>query len=146
MPYEPNKKMNASEGQPRSLNIPALEGMEGFVGMYFSTILSIAAIIREPNIPDFAGRVNTMTHLVISLVPDDEKRKELRVRMDALYKTYCDEIEDIDHSQKQSCLVRASVETIGYVMQEVDRYIGLSHKNRLGFVSVNTPVREKDEQ
>lgn len=136
--------------QPISLDIPQMEGEEGYIGIYFSTILSVAALLRDPEIVKAPYKINYMVSLIISLIPDTEYRQRLRDQLKEIYNKKMIDLsemkkvkpESLDYKDKESCLIEASIEEIGFVIEYVDKYIGISHKNRLGFVGEKTDLKE----
>ena len=127
--------MDEEKGRMLYLDVPQKEGKEGYVGTLFSLILRTGSILADANFKDTDMRVEYMTHFLISLIPNPQKRKEIRA---ALKKDIEERIKE-DGSGDQDTKARSRnmvcLEYIGIVGDFIDTHIGLSVENRLGFVA-----------
>jgi hypothetical protein len=132
-------KNQSTEETVYTLNIPELDGKEGYVAAFFQrfkeigSILSSADFFREPI------RINMMCELIIAQIPQEKRRKEVRAKAVEIYdelkkeriKELGRQLKDIELSE---CLLLSSIRAMGFVTDYVEKFIGLSEENKIGFV------------
>ncbi len=123
-----------------TLDIPQLEGKEGYIGTFLTAYLNLITILRSPEFTREPIRVYYITEAIISLIPDQDNRQKARDTVDTTFKSleakYLKEhgttkLTDAEHSH---LTIVASLRTLGTVTDYIDQYVGLNTKNKVGFV------------
>lgn len=132
-----------------SLDIPQREGKEGYVGTFFTLYLKLGTILQAPEFSKEPIRLFYMSEFIISLIPNEVSRAEVRTMM----KTRRQELEtelkkekgikELSHQEKDHVLIQASLQTIGFVSDYIDKHIGMSDQNKIGFVRKNPGYKSK---
>ncbi len=113
-----------------SLDIPQREGTPGFIGTHFTLMLQMGNIVSKmDNHTDF--RLQYMVNLLISLVPDKKERAAIRKEMKDSIEARTKGLATKEDKGRETQLV--CLETVGSVMDFIDRHIGVSKENKIGF-------------
>lgn len=133
-----------AEDKIYSLDIPQREGKEGYVGTFFTLYLKLGTILQAPEFSKEPIRLFYMCEFIISLIPDEDARLHIRTSLKnrklALETEYKKDkkIEMLSSIEKDHILIQASLQTIGDVSDYIDKHIGISDKNKIGFVRTKT--------
>ena len=126
--------MPENEGTVITLDVPMRDGKEGYTGTMFSLFLRFGSILADPNFKDTDGRVYFMTRLMLSMLPNDDGGKiEMikKLKLDIKEQTKgLPAMDDRNRLRNEICL-----DVLSDVFDVTDRHIGLSRKNRLGFIA-----------
>ena len=120
--------------------MPQKEGVPGYIGTFLKSWQNVQAIITSAEFSHEPIRVYYMVEAIISQIPDEEARKKIRADLDVRYKDTMEQFKtenDMDtltKEDKSHCLVVAALRTLGMTTDYVDKHIGVSKNNRVGFV------------
>lgn len=132
-----------------TLDIPQREGKEGYLGTFFSLYLRMASVLSEQGFSPTDGRAKYLTYLIISLIPNENKqhpkdetykrREILRQRLKDRIKELTDEYIKYNNNtpgntEAGQIELTACLEVIGEVSDFMDKYLGVSTRNKIGFV------------
>lgn len=132
-----------------SLDIPQREGKEGYVGTFFTLYLKLGTILQAPEFSKEPIRLFYMSEFIISLIPDETARIKVRSSMKARRQTLEAEYKkdkgstELSKQEKDHILIQASLQTIGDVSDYIDKHIGISDQNKIGFVRKNPGYKSK---
>lgn len=122
-----------------TLDIPQREGKEGYIGTHFSLFLRIGGVLGDATFTSTDLRIEYMTHFLISLIPGKRNRANIRdsLRND-IDKNLADERKKVGENLTNEQIGRVRnmtcIEYMGEVMDFVDKHVGVSKENKIGFV------------
>ena len=122
-----------------TFDIPQREGKEGFIGTFFTLYLNMSSILRSPEFIKEPMRVYYLTKLIIASVPGkknrDEIKKALNERIDSMKKQRLQKSDvPLTEEENNHILIDASLDVLGDVSDFIDKHVGVSRENKLGFV------------
>ncbi len=122
-----------------TFNEPQREGREGYVSTFFSMYLKLANVLCAPEHDPIDGRGKYMTKFIISLVPGKKNRDLLKDELKNKINAEIEEFKKLnghepDNAERGRIELEASLDTLGLVSDFVDKHIGVSNENKLGFV------------
>lgn len=123
-----------------TLDIPQREGKEGYIGTFLTSWLNIQSILKSPEFSQEPIRIYYMMESIISQIPEEEEREKIRISFDKkfaeLKEKYLkdNQIEKLTEKQHSHLLIVSALRTIGLTTDYVDKHIGVSTKNKVGFV------------
>jgi|SRR3990172_235862 len=129
-----------AEDKVYTLDIPQREGKEGYIGTFLTSWLNLQSILKSPEFSREPIRIYYMMEAIISQIPDEEEREKIRTSFDKkfsdLKETYLKDnrIDKITDTQHSHLLIIAALRTVGLTTDYVDKHIGVSTKNKVGFV------------
>jgi len=113
------------------------ESKDGYVGLWFSFLSQIMQTLRNPDLALSSINVYLMGNQAIAILPNKDKRKELRknlkVRIEEMKKEKAPNGEKISDSIIQQINILAVSEICGDIMDEIDNYLGIAKQNRISF-------------
>lgn len=117
-----------------TLDLPQREGKEGYIGTMFTLVLKMGTILADANFKETDMRVEYMTQFMISLIPGKKARKEIREQLhnDIAERLKTDTSADQDAKARLRNMV--CLEYIGIVGDFMDKHVGISKENKIGFV------------
>lgn len=130
---------------------PMFEGKEGFIGTFFGLYLNLSRLIASPDFSNEPYRVFYECELCISAVPDKLKRERIRKDRKELIKTLEIEYKEDKKIPPDTILsgnviehlhTLASIQALGDVTDYIDKHVGLSTKNKLGFYVKKNAIKE----
>lgn len=130
-----------------SLDIPQREGKEGYIGTFFTLYLKLGTVLQSPEFSKEPIRLFYMSEFIISLIPDEKARSEVRTSLKNRKKILETEFrkeagrEELTAKEKDHILIQASLQTIGDVSDYIDKHIGISDKNKIGFIRKKTSYK-----
>ena len=125
------------------MDIPQREGKEGFIGTFFTLYLKLATVLQSPEFSKEPIRVYYMSKIITSMIPGDDARNDikqlLKTNKDKLEKEYRAEhkytdIQPLTQAERDHILISSTLDSLGTVSDFIDKHIGLSKKNKVGFV------------
>lgn len=128
------------ENEIYTLDIPQREGKEGFVGMFFSTWLNMQAVLKSPEFSREPMRIYYMSQIMISMIPGEANREKIRndlkKNLEEAREAYRKETNTnvIPENQSIHILIEATMKTLGSVSDFIDKHVGVSVENKVGFV------------
>jgi len=129
-----------AEDQLYSLDIPQKEGIQGYIGTFFTLFLKLATVLQSPEFSKEPVRVFYMVEFIISLIPEPssreiirQKHKELRLKLETEYKKDNKKAE-LNQQERDHLLIVASLQILGDVSYYIDEFMGISVKNKIGFI------------
>ncbi len=122
-----------------TLDIPQREGKEGYIGTHFSLFLRIGGVLGDAHFSATDLRIEYMTHFLISLIPGRKNRADIRDRLRKdIDKNLTEEKKTIGENLTNEQIGRVRnmtcIEYMGEVMDFVDKHVGVSKENKIGFV------------
>lgn len=113
-----------------SLDIPAREGKEGFIGTHFTLILQIGNMISRIG-PSENSNLHYLTSLLISCIPDKKDRAVIRKEIEDEFNKRIDS--KSTNEDKLKIRNAICIESVGSVMDYIDKHVGVSRENKIGF-------------
>ena len=114
-----------------TLDIPQREGKDGYIGTIFSLYLRMGGILAESNFKESDPRVYFFTKFMMGLIPGEKNRDAINTVMETeIEKIYKMSITDEEKSRKRN---EVCIRYIGKIHDFVDKHIGVSRENRIGF-------------
>ncbi len=138
--------MEDEQGTRITLDVPMREGKDGYVGTLFSLFLRMGGILADAGFRETDMRVEYMTHFMISLVPGKKQRQEIREQLRKDIEAKLKEDNSGDQDAKARIRNMVCLEYIGVVGDFIDKHVGISTENRLGFVVDPETQRKWDER
>lgn len=126
------KDKQAGEGKEWiTLDLPQREGKEGYIGTFLTMYLKMGSVLSDGNFKETDKRIEYMTYFMISLVPGKRDRLEIRERL----KKEIEQATKGANGNEEKARLRNMVclECIGEVTDYVDKHIGVSRENKIGF-------------
>jgi hypothetical protein len=125
--------MSESKEEYLTLDLPQREGKEGYVGTMFSLFLRMGSILGDANFKETDMRIEYMVHFMISLVPGKTHRQEIRedLKRDIEKALKVETSGDTDTKARIRNMI--CLEYIGIVGDFIDKHIGVSRENKIGF-------------
>lgn len=115
-----------------TLDVPQREGKEGYIGTIFGLYLRLGGIMSDPGFRETDIRLYYMAKLLINLIPGKKNRAEIKERMKKEIETALKDVKDNETRMRlknEICL-----DYIGEVHDFMDKHLGVSAENRIGFV------------
>jgi hypothetical protein len=130
---------NQQEPTVYTLGIPELDGKEGYVASFYQRFKEIGTVLSTPEFYREPIRVNLLCELTISEISGEEQRRKVREKAVEIYNELCrqkkeETTKELTESERAECALRASIRTLGYVTDYVDKMVGLAEENKIGFV------------
>lgn len=113
-----------------TFDISKRTGTEGYVGMLFQLYLSMGNLITDNSFNESSHRLEMLTHFIISLVPDADRRAKIRTDLrEKIHEALkpCTTNDDKVFARNMAC-----IEIIGLVIDYTDEHVGVSDLNKLG--------------
>ena len=129
-----------------TLDIPQRDGSVGYVGTFFTLYLKLATILQSPEFSKEPIRVYYMSKFIISLIPGEDKRNEIKKLLKETKITIEEEYRKdrgysatsvLSQQEKDHILIISTIDSLGGVSDFIDKHIGLSKKNKVGFIRKN---------
>ena len=111
------------------VGLPRKSAKDGYLASYFITKQHLAAAIQDSRGPS-DPRLRLFTHLLISDIVDDERRREIYARFTKMVANILKE-KDLDGDEKSWKIVEAIMVTLGDISAFYDEYLGVSTHQRL---------------
>lgn len=129
-----------------SFDMPNKIGKDSYIQMFLNLYQGMSNVVQNPNFEP--ARAYYMCHLIISMIPEQKKREEIRIelkkRYEELQRIKTEELKrPITDSERSAQLMQASVETVGRTVDYVDMHVGLSVDNKVA-LQIHIP-KKKDE-
>ena len=132
--------INEAGEKEYTLDIPQREGKEGYIGTFLTSWLNIEAILKSPEFSREPIRLYYLAEAMVALIPDENERQNVLNSLDKrfieLKEKYLKEhgIDKLNDAEHSHLLIIASIRTLGLVTDYIDKHVGVSHKNKVGFV------------
>jgi len=125
-----------------TLDIPQREGKEGYIGTMLTLFLQLGRTFTDNEFKE--TNINIIYHMnfMISMIPEEEDRKKIRSELNKEIENRTNEAIELskqsgnvlDNDDKARIRNMVYIEYIGKVMDWVDKFVGISTKNKVGFV------------
>lgn len=129
---------DASGEKVYTLDIPQLEGKEGYIGTFFTLYLQLGNVFKGTEFAREPVKVSLFVKLIISMIPEKEKRdainKNIKERFEQLKKEKAVNGRVLNDADMGYLLIEASLDALGDVTDYIDKHIGLNTKNKVGYV------------
>ncbi len=128
-----------------TLDIPQREGKEGYIGTFFTLYLKLATVLQSPEFSKEPIRVYYMSKVITSMIPGEDKRLEIKKLLkdnkEAFEKEYrtehkYNETQPLTTMERDHILISSTLDSLGVVSDFIDKHIGLSKKNKVGFIKM----------
>lgn len=122
--------MAGNDNQSLFIDMPMREGKEGYIGMLYNIQIKFAAILASDSFAKTDMRPLYLTHFLISMIPDEKIRGELRKNLNSDIEQKINNVvsnEDRVRIQNLVC-----IEHVGKVMEFIDQHVGISMKLDIG--------------
>ncbi len=122
---------NENESKYLTLDIPQREGKDGYIGTLFGLYLKFGGIISDIGFKENDVRIYYMTKFLINLIPGKRNRAEIKEKMKneiAEAMKNCSSNDERMRIRNDICL-----DYIGDVHDFVDKHVGVSKENKIGF-------------
>jgi len=139
-----------------TLDIPQRDGSVGYIGTFFTLYLKLATVLQSPEFSKEPIRVYYMSKFIISLIPGEEKREEIKKLLKTTKATTEEEYRkdrgytathQLSQQEKDHILITSTIDSLGCVSDFIDKHIGLSKKNKVGFIRMGDGKgKVKDEK
>ena len=125
-----------------TLDIPQKEGKEGYIGTMLTLFLQLGRTFTDSNFKETNISIIYHMNFMISMIPEEEDRAKIRKELNAeIEKRINEAIEaakktgtQLDNDDKARIRNMVYIEYLGKVMDWVDKFVGISTKNKVGFV------------
>jgi len=125
-----------------TLDIPQKEGKEGYIGTMLTLFLQLGRTFTDSNFKETNISIIYHMNFMISMIPEEEDRAKIRKELNAeIDKRTNEAIESaktsgtqLDNDDKARIRNMVYIEYVGKVMDWVDKFVGISTKNKVGFV------------
>lgn len=121
-----------------TLDIPQLEGKEGYIGTFFTLYLQLGNVFKGTEFAREPVKVSLFVKLIISMIPEKERRdainKNIKERFEQLKKEKAVNGRILNDADNGYLLIEASLDALGDVSDYIDKHIGLNTKNKVGYV------------
>jgi len=125
-----------------TLDIPQKEGKEGYIGTMLTLFLQLGRTFTDSNFKETNISIIYHMNFMISMIPEEEDRAKIRKELNAeIEKRTNEAIESskqtgiqLDNEDKARIRNMVYIEYVGKVMDWVDKFVGISTKNKVGFV------------
>ncbi len=119
------------EGKYFTLDIPQREGKDGYIGTVFGLYLTLGGVIADSNFKDTDIRIYYMVKFLINLIPGEETRTKINNEMKNEIEVALKNITNNDErSRKRNDIC---YDYIGKVHDFIDKHVGVSKENKIGF-------------
>jgi len=129
---------DASGDKVYTLDIPQLEGKEGYIGTFFTLYLQLGNLFKGTDFAREPVKVSLLVRLIISMIPDKDRRdsinKTIKERFEQLKKEKAVNGRILTDGDTGYLLIEASLDALGNVTDYIDKHIGLNIKNKIGYV------------
>jgi len=125
-----------------TLDIPQKEGKEGYIGTMLTLFLQLGRTFTDSNFKETNISIIYHMNFMISMIPEEEDRAKIRKELNSeIEKRTNEAIEtakktgtQLDNDDKARIRNMVYIEYVGKVMDWVDKFVGISTKNKVGFV------------
>jgi len=125
-----------------TLDIPQKEGKEGYIGTMLTLFLQLGRTFTDTNFKETNISIIYHMNFMISMIPEEEDRAKIRNELNAeIEKRTYEAIESakktgtqLDNDDKARIRNMVYIEYVGKVMDWVDKFVGISTKNKVGCV------------
>lgn len=132
----------ADEQKRITLDIPQREGKEGYIGTMLTLFLQLGRTFTDNEFKE--TNINIIYHMnfMISMIPEEDDRNRIRSELNKEIEKRTNEAMEaskksgnvLDNDDKARIRNMVYIEYIGKVMDWVDKFVGISTKNKVGFV------------
>jgi hypothetical protein len=113
------------------------ESTVGYIGLYFSIFNQLVGMLSNPELGKMSSNVVHISNAMISLVPDKNKKIELRKLLQEKANEFKNETlkekSIIDDADKSRIQISAGIFISGEVFEILNTYIGVTKSARLAF-------------
>lgn len=125
-----------------TLDIPQREGKEGYIGTMLTLFLQLGKSFTDPGFKETNISIVYHMNFMISMIPEEADREKIRKslneeiekRTNEALKVAKESGNQLDNDDKARIRNIVYIEYIGKVMDWVDKFVGISTKNKVGFV------------
>lgn len=119
-------------------DIRAKEGTEGYIGLLFAHLNKMSNNLSNPELANNSANMELLTELIISHIPEPEKRKELKQLLKDRFAELKKEREtetgkSITDDYTKYIRVKSAISVVGECFDWINLHIGITKNARLQF-------------